>query len=346
MGKRRTIYRSKKLKKSRRRRLWFKRIRFLIMLVAFAFLCSLIYRSFIVKDINTKRASAVTQTSGRVQVGKSGTQPDAGMQNGITWDDKITTENSRRVDINPLKTAIVNYLKGFEGKYGVYFYNLVTGDEFGINENDKYTAASTIKVPLNLYLYTQIQAGVVDADSLLTYTRDDYEGGTGSLQYKAVGTRYSIRELSKLSIEQSDNVAANILFRFLGKKNVKDYMTKVGGSVVDDEENISCPKDMGLYMKLVYRFYLNGGTLGNELMNSFMNTDFDDRIPALLPDDVKVAHKIGTQVHVINDVGIVFADTPFIISIMSDGVDETEAPDVIANISKKIYDFVAANFST
>ena len=108
-----------------------------------------------------------------------------------------------------------------------------------------------------------------------------------------------------------------------------------------DGQNVSSPRDMGLYMKLVYEFCENSGTLGNELMNNFLNTDlYNDRLPALLPKSVKVAHKIGNEVGVINDVGIVFADKPYIVAVMSKGVNEEEAPTVIANISKMIYDSV------
>ena len=121
--------------------------------------------------------------------------------------------------------------------------------------------------------------------------------------------KYTIDELSRLSIVESDNVATNMLIRFLGMQNIKNYMRQVGGQVVVDDQNVSSPRDMGLYMKLVYEFYENGGTLGNELMNDLLNTElYNDRLPALLPKSVKVAHKIGNEVGVINDVGIVFAD--------------------------------------
>ncbi len=75
-------------------------------------------------------------------------------------------------------------------------------------------------------------------------------------------------------------------------------------------------------------------------MSFFLNTKFNDRLPALLPETVKVAHKIGTQVKVFNDVGIVFAQKPYIVSVMTDNINEAEAANVIANISKKIFDYV------
>ena len=221
----------------------------------------------------------------------------------------------------------------------MYFCDLTTGQEFGINDEDQFTSASCEKVPINLYLYQQIQSGAVNPQATLTYTQADYEDGTGSIQYQKVGTQYTIDELSRLSIVQSDNVAANMLIRFLGMQNIKNYMRQVGGQVVVDDQNVSCPRDMGLYMKLVYDFYENGGALGNELMNDFLNTElYNNRLPALLPKSVKVAHKIGNEVGVINDVGIVFANKPYIVAVMSQDVNEKEAPPVIANISRMVYE--------
>jgi beta-lactamase class A len=238
-----------------------------------------------------------------------------------------------------LKIQIANYTNNYQGEYGVYYYDLTTGQEFGINDEDQFTSASCEKVPINLYLYQQIQSGAVNPETTLTYTQADYEDGTGSIQYQKVGTQYTIDELSKLSIVQSDNVATNMLIRFLGMPNIKNYMRQVGGQVVVDDQNVSSPSDMGLYMKLVYEFSENNRTLGDELLNDLLNTElYDDRLPALLPKSVKVAHKIGNEVGVINDVGIVFADKPYIVAVMSKGVNEKEAPAVIANISKMIYD--------
>ncbi len=243
--------------------------------------------------------------------------------------------------LDKLKTEIADYTKNYQGQYGVYYYDLTTGQEFGINDEDEYPGASTEKVPINLYLYNQIKAGAVNPQWTLTYLQEDYEDGTGSIQYQKVGTQYSIEELSQLSIVDSDNVATNMLVRFLGIQNIKDYMQQVGGQVVVDGQNVSSPRDMGLYMKLVYEFCENSGTLGNELMNNFLNTNlYNDRLPALLPKSVKVAHKIGNDVGVVNDIGIVFADKPYIVAVMSKGVNEEEAPTVIANISKMIYDSV------
>jgi beta-lactamase class A len=117
----------------------------------------------------------------------------------------------------------------------------------------------------------------------------------------------------------------------------------LGGTIVVDR-NISCPKDMALYMKRVYEFSKSNKVLGGQLINYLENTVFNDRIPKLLPKSVKVAHKIGNYWDeewgmAFHDVGIIYTKKPYILAVMSRNVNDSEAFNVIAAISKKVYDF-------
>lgn len=259
-------------------------------------------------------------------------------ENAITNTQVQSVSTSK--DNDKLKNKLESYISEFEGKFGIHYINLVDNDEFGINDADEFVAASTIKIPLNLYLYKKVTEGAINYNESIKYLKEDYEDGAGEIQYAEFGKNYSVKELSKLSIVCSDNVAANMLIRLVGLKNLKDYMKDLGGLVVSDNENISCPKDMALYMKLTYEFCNNTQIPGNELMGYFTNTEFSDRIPELLPKGLKVAHKIGNQIGYVHDVGIVFTDKPYVLAIMSKDVDEKEAYTAITNISKKVYDFV------
>jgi beta-lactamase class A len=311
--------------KAKRRRLIYKRIRFLLILCLVFFIGYQVNRIFSGENI-VKDVLAFAQQFSKV---------DLVSQKEDNKDDLNGIDSEKT---NRMKDNLIAYLRGLNGHYGVYYYNLATKESFGINEYEEFTAASTIKVPMNLYLYQKIKSGDVNPLGTLKYLKDDFEGGTGIIQTESFGKKYTIVQLSKLSITHSDNVAANMLLRFLGIKNVKNYMREIGGSVVKDNKNVSCPRDLGLYMKYVYEFSNNNGDLGNELMDSLLNTKFKDRIPALLPSTIKVAHKIGTQVNTVNDVGIVFKDKPYIISVMSKEADENKAPEEIAKISKMVYD--------
>lgn len=297
-----------------------------------------------VKDTEPKGTSNISNA----QTTDSSSTKEVSDSSGVDTAKDKTLEEKRIVkDFNILKSDLENYIKGYQGQYGIYFIDLVNGSEFGINDTEAYFAASTVKVPVNLLLFEKIKEGSIDPEGTMTYKgrySSDYEGGTGGLQASKTGRKLVIRDLSKRSITVSDNIAVNMLIRLLGKKNYKEYMKQVGGTVVT-EKNVSCPKDMAVYMKKVYDFQQTNKVLGDELVGYLENTVFNDRIPKLLPNDVKVAHKIGnysggTWGTVINDVGIIYAENPYIISVMSKGINEPDGNDVIANISKKVYDFM------
>jgi beta-lactamase class A len=247
------------------------------------------------------------------------------------------------LDFSTLETDINSYIGGFQGQYGVTLADISAGGGFSINGGDTYVAASTFKIPLNLYLFNKFKAGSISPDAGMEYLQNDYEGGTGKVQYAKVGTRYKIRTLSKYSIIYSDNVATNMLLRLLGRKNTKDFMRSLGGIVVDDANNTSCPDDMAIYLKALYDFCNDNPELGSELMGYFENTIFSDRLPKLLPEGTIIAHKIGNMTSAVHDVGIIYADRTYILAVMSKNVSEEEAYDVIANISKKVFDFMQSN---
>lgn len=300
----------------------------------------------------------VTQSKDANQVSLAETTQNAATVNTTDKSGLNTTSNTASTSIKqeekkvirdyvPLKNDISSFISAYKGEYGVYFMDLDNGGEFGINDLDTFVAASTVKVPINLLLFKKIEDGSINPNDLMTYNKDtDYEEGTGYIQTMPDGSKFTIRELSKLSITISDNVAANMLIRLLGTKNYKDFMRNLGGAIVTNK-NVSCPKDMAIYMKAVYDLQKSNKELGEELIDYLESTVFNDRIPKLLPQDVKVAHKIGNFLDdswgfAFHDVGIVYSDNDYILSVMSKNAgNEAEACDVIANISKKVYDFMA-----
>lgn len=239
-----------------------------------------------------------------------------------------------------LSDSIKAYLEDKEGTYAIHFMALTGRGRFGIGDLEPMIAASTTKVPINLYLFNLFAKGVMDPEWELEYCEEDYEEGTGSIQYEDYGTLYTIRELVRRSIVESDNVAINMLVRFAGWNEVKVFMEKSVGHEVDFAGNSFSAKDMAVFMKAVYDFRNAHPDLGEEFLNYLEHTEFNDRIPLYLPEGTIVAHKIGTEINVINDVAIIFADRSYILSILSNGVVEEQAIEVLAEISRMVYENV------
>lgn len=242
-----------------------------------------------------------------------------------------------------LKSKLEQLIQDEKGTYGVCVVDIGSGEGLGLNQWETFHAASTFKLPLNLYLYEQIAAGKVNSYTKLIYRQEHYEGGTGRLQYEPFESTFSINQLSKYSIVYSDNVATNMLLSYLGRPKVKNYMRSIGGVTVSDDKNVTCPWDMALYMAKILDFTSRHPKLGNELMGNLQNTIFNNRIPKLLPGNIKIAHKIGNwpPTGSYHDVGYVqHPEKPYIIAILSkDTPCIDRAFEVIQRISRIVYDY-------
>ena len=249
-------------------------------------------------------------------------------------------------DYGPLAKEVVAYLEKQPGTYGLYFIDLRSGQEFGYHQLTAFHAASTFKLPLNLYLYREASQDRLNLNEKLFFAPKHLEGGTGILQRQKTGGRYTIARLSALSIIYSDNVATNILLERLGRRQVKNFMRSLGGKRVSDTANITCPFDLALYMRETLDFSRSQAVDSKLLLNLLFDSRYKERLPAPLPQGIKVANKIGTwpPEHTYNDVAyVVHPERPYILAVTSrDTPGYNEALPVIRHLSQMVYDYQTA----
>ena len=250
---------------------------------------------------------------------------------------------AERPDYGPLRTQVARFIATRPQTFGIYFKDLQTGATWGINEREPIHAASTIKVPLVLYVNHQVAAGKARMDDRIVYEPGrDLTGGAGILQRDGFpGKSYSLRVLTNLSITISDNVTTNMLFRHFGKENVGEFMRQLGGEVIFPEgRRLSTARDMGLYVEAVLDFARQHPLLGGRMLDDMGHSIFHVGLPGLLPEEVFVAHKEGDIEGVADDVGIVFSARPYVLAILSRGVESIDRGfEDIARISKIVYDY-------
>ncbi len=245
-------------------------------------------------------------------------------------------------DYGPLVERVRAFLAGEAAVYGVYFQDLFSGAVWGIEADRPFPAASTYKVPLVLFLYEEAAAGRISLDERLVYDPDtDYRTGAGILHLEGVpGRSYSLRVLANLSITISDNVAAAMLLRRLGRDRLAAFKSRLGGRIVFPEgRNVSTAADMGRYVKEVLAF-ARRHELGRVLLDHMSNSIYDVGLPGLLPAGVRVAHKEGDVSGVSDDVGVVYGRHPFILCVLSEGqADVEEGFRTIARLTRLVYDY-------
>lgn len=245
-------------------------------------------------------------------------------------------------DYSSLKKQIEDFLATQAGTYGVYFKDLISGQSFGINADMSLPAASTVKLPTVLFINHLVAQGKLDWQQKLVYnSAADYQGGSGILQFGVKdGDRLTLRTLTTLAITTSDNIAYNMLRNFVGKESVAAFMRSLGGQTVfPNGQNLSTARDMAAYVQAALDFAKTNPD-GRRLLDDMANGIYNEGIPLMIPAGVTVAHKEGFVWGSPADVGVVFGSRPFIVTVLSQGVEDPDQGFAnIATIAKMLYDY-------
>ncbi len=241
-----------------------------------------------------------------------------------------------------LKQETKQIIDKAQGTYGVYFADFQDGSSFGINETQTFTAASVNKVPIIAALYALAHKKQIDLNQVITLQQDDIQDyGTGSLRYEQPGNTYSLRTLARLALQESDNTAVHMIGQEIGLDKVQTMVDGWGLIQTDIDDNKTSPYDMYLLFRKIYNNEITDKAHTEELLGFMKDTEFEDRIPILMPKDVTVYHKTGDSVGIIHDVGIIKkGHTCFFLAVMTSDIGDTEATTKknIGQIAKMIYD--------
>ena len=271
--------------------------------------------------------------------------------------------DARTAALNDLSASVSSLLEKESGRYSVYYLNLTTGETLGYQESAPMVAASSIKIAYNTYLYQQAAAGAFSMSDEMTYNAKPYpegdlETGTGTVQTSPDGTKYTVSELSHLSITISDNCATNMILRELGGIDavndgymvpisaVVNYRTPVSYTDYNGAEQSgkhrTSAEDLSLYAKNLYVLYKAQPDVYQPLIDDLKTTEYTWGIPAGVPSGVEVAHKVGFNpaYGTNNDVGIVFAQEDYVICVMTESGSDSNAQTVIGNVSKLFSDYI------
>lgn len=243
-----------------------------------------------------------------------------------------------------LSQKIKSALKDQWADYSIVVEDYTSDFSLRESEGEIFVAASVNKVPILAALYYYAAKGEIDLDDDITIQAADIQDyGTGSIRYGKPGAVYSIKTLAKLMIKQSDNTAAYILANhIIGFPRLTGIVTQWGMSQTDMVENNTSNQDIAKLYRMIFEGKITDAAHTQEMLSFLKDTDFETRLPAKLPDSVTTYHKIGTEVSIIHDAGIVTDGThTYYIGIFTKGTAEGEETDALmATVSKTVYDYM------
>jgi len=246
----------------------------------------------------------------------------------------VTSVAPARAYLPPPLATLNHQLRSLAGRVhaaiALDVLDLETGYNAGFNAGKSMPAASTIKVPVMVEVFAQLEAGRFDLQHRVTLTPSDKDYGSGVLCDEPAGTTYPVSDLIEKMIDVSDNTATNMLIRLVGRQNINRHMEELGLDRTHLSADVrtggwsirrslrTSPADLVRLLTLMAKRKLIDEWSSNQMIAILEADRINTLLPEPLPPDIPIAHKTGSLNDTLNDAGIVFADeAPYVIAVMT-----------------------------
>lgn len=217
-----------------------------------------------------------------------------------------------------LEAAVADFMdqNGLNSQnFALSYYNTVTGEAYNFNETHMMVAASTFKLPLNLYYYDLEHAGALASDA--------YIAGAGT----------TLDDAHYQSLVWSNNeVSIGLLYNLGDFRTYKELM-RTYFTMTDDEieyiyfvDNYYCTRMM---IEALQYLYDNRADF-EEMIGYMKEAQPGEYFKAGVPAEYEVAHKYGWFEGAVNDVGIIYTPEPFLLAVYTQDVGAQVVADAAA----------------
>lgn len=229
--------------------------------------------------------------------------------------DKKYEETEVTDEILELQNDLSTLLKKYN--VAVYYEDLGSGFDFKYNENEVIYGASLIKLVDALYLYDNH----IDLNDTKLYEAKYIKGSSKGMDTRKVGEEITLHDLMKYSLTVSDNTAHVMLVDYIGYNTLRDYGRSLGATAIlsgvgGEKYGNQTATDTNIYLKKAYEIMTNTNVYdyGN-LLREYMSNDYQNYL--FLENETNIAHKYGSYSNYFHDIGIVFDENPYTISILT-----------------------------
>lgn len=250
---------------------------------------------------------------------------------------------------------------------GIYFENF-SGKIFTHDADKIFHAASTMKVPVMMEVYRQVEAGTLQLNqpvlvknefksiidgSPYTLSKDD---DSDLEMYSHIGEELPLRELMEHMINRSSNLATNLIIQIVTPEKVMELMREIGakdmnvlrgvedGKAYDaGKNNTTSARALAISLKAILDPKLFKEASRKEMLAILLSQHDRDAIPAgVLAQDpkLKVANKDGWITEINHDAAIIQDDQGHkaILVILTRGVkEEAQGWKLIANLASLLW---------
>jgi beta-lactamase class A len=260
------------------------------------------------------------------------------------------TSLSLSQEITPLKNSLQTLTTASSDLTpGVFLLDLDNGGYVDINGNASFPAASTIKIPILMAFFQDVDAGKIRLDEILTLEKEMIVGGSGNVQYQTPGSKYTALDLATKMITISDNTATNMLVAKLGGQEALNGRFRSWGLITTmirnplpdlEGTNTTSPRELGNLISMVNQGNMVSMRSRDLILNIMSRTERDNLLPAGLGKGANAYHKTGDIGTMLADAGLIDVPTGkrYIAAIMVKRPNnDPRAAKLISSISSAAY---------
>lgn len=253
-----------------------------------------------------------------------------------------------------IENVIRHRIKEFGAKSVGVYYETASGKVYAYNETEVFHAASTMKVPVMMEVFRQFQEGKLKMDQPVTVKNQFasiMDGSPFSLTveedsdqeiYKLIGKTMPLSQLVERMINQSSNLATNIVIELVTPARVQELMKQIGATNmnvlrgVEDlkayeagKNNSTDARSLAACYKAILNDQLFTKSSRDQMINILLSQKFQEGIGTGLKAKergLKVASKDGWITEINHDSAIIQDNSgkTSIMAILTSGVKEEE----------------------
>ncbi|MEL7495199.1 MAG: serine hydrolase [Cyanobacteria bacterium J06554_11] len=197
----------------------------------------------------------------------------------------------------------------------VFYVDVDTGQYVNVEGGEAIAAASTIKLPILLAFFEEVDAGRIDPNQTMAIQQTQIAEGSGDMQLSPPGTQFTALEVATQMIVNSDNTATNMMIDLLGGKDVLNSWFKLQGlektvlnNPLPDLEgtNMTSARDLSHTMLLISEGDDLSVRSRDRMLNILNRTYNKSLIPdGLIQQGALTFNKTGDIASVLGDVALV-----------------------------------------
>lgn len=254
-------------------------------------------------------------------------------------------------DMSTAQAAVENIVSSYGENVAVSVRMLDGSGNFDVNGDESMQSASMIKLLVLAEYLDELDAGVIAANDAYELVYADVVGGSGTMQGDAVGTEYTLDEVARRMIAVSDNVGTNVLIERMGVEQIQAKADELGlsGTQIahklmisanDGKWNMISANDAARILTRVAGSTLASADSCARAEEYLLEQEDEEGLAQGLPDGVAFGHKTGTIDNIRHDGGIVYAEHPYVICVLTKNMGYDTANTLMAQISAAVYEAI------